>query len=96
MRTARAYARLLSAGCVLASRLTDSGQHRVLPLEAGPEHRPIDVNHSDWDCTLEPSASPGGLALRLTTDSIRNPRDLDRRGPRHPCSALQPSYRTEW
>jgi len=28
--------------------------------------RPVDVQHSDWDCTLEPDArSAGGLALRL-------------------------------
>jgi error-prone DNA polymerase len=32
----------------------------------GVEVRPVDVNHSDWDCTLEPSAaSTGGIALRL-------------------------------
>ena len=33
--------------------------------EHGVEVRPIDVNHSDWDCTLEPSNCPGGVALRL-------------------------------
>ncbi len=27
--------------------------------------RPIDVNHSDWDCTLEPDADPSRPALRL-------------------------------
>jgi error-prone DNA polymerase len=31
----------------------------------GVEVRPVDVNHSEWDCTLEPSDCPGGLALRL-------------------------------
>ncbi|MCC6472011.1 MAG: error-prone DNA polymerase [Alphaproteobacteria bacterium] len=31
----------------------------------GVEVRPVDVNHSQWDCTLEPSDCPGGLALRL-------------------------------
>ena len=32
--------------------------------EHGVEVRPVDINHSDWDCTLEPA--PGGaFALRL-------------------------------
>ncbi len=31
----------------------------------GVEVRPVDVNASDWDCTLEPGAQPGALALRL-------------------------------
>ncbi len=31
--------------------------------EHGVEVRPIDVNHSHWDCTLEPA--PGGPAIRL-------------------------------
>jgi len=39
-------------------------------IEHGVEVRPVDVNHSEWDCTLEPAAggagSPGkGYALRL-------------------------------
>ncbi|MEZ6110144.1 MAG: hypothetical protein R3C99_03895 [Pirellulaceae bacterium] len=25
--------------------------------------RPIDVNHSGWDCTLEPAAEGGGIAV---------------------------------
>lgn len=29
----------------------------------GVEVRPIDVNHSDWDCTLEPTDTPGPLFL---------------------------------
>ena len=35
--------------------------------EHGVELRPVDVNDSDWDCTLEPAsrACPDGLALRL-------------------------------
>jgi error-prone DNA polymerase len=32
--------------------------------EHGVEVRPVDVNHSHWDCTLEPRAD-GALALRL-------------------------------
>ena len=37
--------------------------------EHGVEVRPVDVNYSDWDCTLEPGGAPdgpgGGFALRL-------------------------------
>lgn len=32
--------------------------------EHGVDVRPADINHSDWDCTLEPKPT-GGLALRL-------------------------------
>jgi error-prone DNA polymerase len=31
----------------------------------GVELRPVDVNHSDWDCTLEPTANRTRRALRL-------------------------------
>jgi error-prone DNA polymerase len=31
----------------------------------GVEVRPVDVNHSHWDCTLEPTAESGRRALRL-------------------------------
>ena len=42
-----------------AQLVRDARQH-------GVEIRPADVNFSDWDCTLEPSASPGGgHAVRL-------------------------------
>ena len=33
--------------------------------ENGVEAREADINHSDWDCTLEPGGSDGGPALRL-------------------------------
>ena len=33
--------------------------------ENGVEVRPVDVNHSDWDCTLEASSPDGRPALRL-------------------------------
>ena len=42
-----------------AQIVRDAREHRVLV-------RPIDVNHSDWDCSLEPdTGSAEGLALRL-------------------------------
>ena len=33
--------------------------------EHGVEVRPVDINHSHWDCMLEPAANPGMQALRL-------------------------------
>ncbi|MEO0981834.1 MAG: error-prone DNA polymerase [Pseudomonadota bacterium] len=33
--------------------------------EHGVEVRPVDVNHSDWDCTLEPNETEWGFAVRL-------------------------------
>jgi error-prone DNA polymerase len=33
--------------------------------DRGVELRPVDVNHSDWDCTLEPIGGTGRRALRL-------------------------------
>ena len=36
----------------------------------GVELRPVDVNHSDWDCTLEPGKA-GGMALRLGFRQIK-------------------------
>ncbi|MEM6331897.1 MAG: error-prone DNA polymerase [Planctomycetota bacterium] len=38
----------------------------------GVEVRPIDVHHSQWDCSLETcEASPGGTALRLGMNRVR-------------------------
>ncbi|MDE2230363.1 MAG: error-prone DNA polymerase [Alphaproteobacteria bacterium] len=40
--------------------------------EHGVEIRPVDVNHSLWDCTLEPAASlTGSVALRLGFRQIK-------------------------
>jgi len=42
--------------------------------------RPPDVNHSDWDCTLEPDAeSTGGLAVRLGLREAKGVREVDMR-----------------
>jgi error-prone DNA polymerase len=44
--------------------------------EHGVEVRPIDVHHSDWDCTLEP-AGRGGLCLRLGQRLVKGLRQRD-------------------
>jgi len=50
--------------------------------EHGVEVRPVDVNHSHWDCTLEPAPppEPGGPAIRLGMRMVRGlPEDDARR-----------------
>ncbi|MGY6549232.1 MAG: error-prone DNA polymerase [Roseinatronobacter sp.] len=44
--------------------------------EHGVEIRPVSVNHSHWDCTLEPRAD-GRLALRLGFRQVRGMREDD-------------------
>lgn len=43
----------------------------------GVEVRPVDVNHSEWDCTLEPACPPPRMALRLGLRQIRGLREED-------------------
>ena len=44
--------------------------------EHGAEVRPVDINHSDWDCTLESGAKPAAPpALRLGLRQIRHFRE---------------------
>ena len=59
--------------------------------EHGVEVRPVDVNRSDWDCTLEPTAAAGGgLALRLGLRLVKGLREaemrrlVERRGDGYP------------
>jgi error-prone DNA polymerase len=48
--------------------------------EHGVEVRAVDVNDSDWDCTLEPGAKgPDGLALRLGLRQIKGLSEVDAR-----------------
>ncbi|WP_218585578.1 error-prone DNA polymerase [Pseudomonas sp. Marseille-P9899] len=49
--------------------LQDARRHRI-------ETRPVDVHHSDWDCTLEPGED-GQLALRLGLRQVRGFRQDD-------------------
>lgn len=46
--------------------------------EHGVEVRPVDINHSRWDCTLEP-APPGGPAIRLGMRMVRGLAEDDAR-----------------
>ncbi len=54
-----------------AQLVQDSERH-------GVKARPVDVNHSSWDCTLEPDTdSEGGLALRLGMRLVKGLRHDD-------------------
>jgi len=45
--------------------------------EHGVEIRPVDVNHSHWDCTLEKTDDPENPALRLGMRLVRGLSDAD-------------------
>src|SRR3712207_2712868 len=53
----------------------------------GVEIRPVDINHSRWDCTLEPTRSPRRFAVRLGLRLVRGLANAD--------GALIPLARTE-
>jgi error-prone DNA polymerase len=46
-------------------------------VDHGVEGREVDVNHSLWDCTLEPTSQPGKFALRLGLRQIDGLREED-------------------
>jgi error-prone DNA polymerase len=52
-----------------AQIVRDAREHNV-------EVRPVDVNHSDWDCTLEPAVN-GAPALRLGLRQIKGFREAE-------------------
>ena len=52
-----------------AQIVRDARDHRV-------EVRPVDVNHSDWDCTLEPTLN-GRMAMRLGFRQVKGFREID-------------------
>ncbi|HRD77320.1 MAG TPA: error-prone DNA polymerase, partial [Hyphomicrobiaceae bacterium] len=53
-----------------AQIVRDAREHDV-------EARPVDVNLSDWDATLEPAPCPGGVALRLGLRQIDGFKEAD-------------------
>jgi error-prone DNA polymerase len=53
----------------------------------GVEVRPVDINHSRWDCTLEPTRKPRRFAVRLGLRLVRGLANAD--------SAMIPLARTE-
>ena len=71
-----------SAGCVLADRLTESGQHRVLLLEFGGSDRspyvqmpgalsiPMNLPKFDWSYRTEPEQHLGGRRLHLPRGKV--------------------------
>ena len=56
--------------CAGAARAGCAGQH-------GVEVRPVDVNHSRWDCTLEPTRNRHRFAVRLGLRLVRGLANAD-------------------
>lgn len=66
-----------------AQILQDAQRHGVVV-------RPVDINASEWDCTLEPANAAKGVALRLGFRQIKGLKDSDARAV---VAARDESYR---
>src|SRR5258708_24216302 len=69
-----------SAGCVLANRLTASGRHRVLLLEAGPADRNLWIHIPIGYAKLFSNARVNWLYESEPEPELNNPRIIQPRG----------------